>query len=473
MELGSKRGSEQEREEDPKRPRVDGMVQIPTQLMDAMIPYMVFPDELWQQLLVRLPQESVDALLPQLHPNHFLRRHAEQDKRLEVAAFFNNLAPTKVALSQDRNTLTLTLSDNFRSIFKKPLDNEIKLQRSDKFIILEDGGDLYDDIVEVSGNDIRAEHPMKLPYFYTQIDPTLSDAWDRLTSYASTYSQPPYKHSRSTLQFAFAASFAMLYVVIPKTKSEPIESESESEPESESESDSSESTGNDNNLMVYFVEYKDPTFHNQKGQQALPFLSTMSKNYADLVAKRLGTPEGRYGIADLSNFRLTVQAPLEYYHSPNAPFTGQWIVKLNGFGSIFDPPLSQIEVQWVQTFHDEARFRAQNLPPNLKMNQRNYDSVARLLQNNYISGPGYHLPLYGYDMPQFSIRNFNDRRQGRLQVTFNRREDEIYIDFIATATRRIDTVPDLKALWHYTQPPRQGRTVNMAAVRRKDLLGLH
>ena len=450
MELGSKRGSEQEREADPKRPRVDGMVQIPTQLMDAMIPYMVFPDEIWQQLLVRLPKDSVDALLPQLHPNHFLRRHAEQDKRLEVAAFFNNLAPTKVALSQDRNTLTLTLSDNFRSIFKKPLDNKIKLQRSDKFMFIHEQPRVYNE----TGN---RKEKMFLPYFSTEIDPTLSDEWVRLTSYANTYSQPPYRvidpGDSDVLQFAFAASSAMLYVVINK-RSAPLR-------------------GHDNNLIAYFVEYDDINFGYQQRQDALPF-SLAARNYVDLVVKRLGTPEGRYGIADLSNFRLTVQAPLEYYQSPNAPLTGQWIVKLNGFGSIFDPPLSQIEVQWVQTIHDEARFRAQNLPPNLKLNQKNYDSVARLLQDNYlgIPGRGYHLPLYGYDMVQFNIQNFDDPRQGRLQVTFNRREDEIYIDFIATATRRIDTVPDLKALWHYTQPPRQGRTVNMAAVRRKDLLGL-
>ena len=467
MELGSKRGSEQEREADPKRPRVDGMVQIPTQLMDAMIPYMVFPDEIWQQLLVRLPKDSVDALLPQLHPNHFLRIHAEQEKRLEVAAFFNNLAPTKVALSQDRNTLTLTLSDNFRSIFKKPLDNEIKLQRSDKSIILEDGGDLYDDIVEVSG---QRNDAMKLPYFYTQIDPTLSDAWDRLTSYASTYSQPPYKHSRSTLQFAFAASFAMLYVVIPKTKSEPIESEPESEPESESESDSDESTANNNNLMVYFVEYKDPTFHNQKGQQALPFLSTMSKNYADLVAKRLGTPEGRYGIADLSNFRLTVQAPLEYYQSPNAPLTGQWIVKLNGFGSIFDPPLSQIEVQWVQTTHSKIKFRAQNLPPNLKMNLNNYDSIERTVRYNSNFGHIYRMSTVDAikEHHMFIIHNDNEKVELNGSLVEFQWSIELSLPRVPD-----DIAPDLKALWHYTQPPRQGRTVNMAAVRRKDLLGLH
>lgn len=245
--------------------------------------------------------------------------------------------------------------------------------------------------------------------------------------------------------------------------------------------------GHDNTLIAYFVKYDDDDPHFSEHRESLP-LSSMSENYVHLVAKRLSTQEGQYGIADLSNFRFTVQPPLDFYQSADAdaPFTGQWIVKLNGFGSIFDPPLSQIEVRWLENDGSGTPlFVAQNLPDNLMLNTKNYDSVNRLLKDN--KGPyfsltswsdirhfnEFNIPGYAGDLKGIVIDNdesddeSDDYKIDNIQFKLYIRRtegDPLY--------NRINGTPDLKALWHYTQPPRQGRTVNMAAVRRKDLLGL-
>lgn len=180
---------------------------------------------------------------------------------------------------------------------------------------------------------------------------------------------------------------------------------------------------------------------------------------------------------DFSNFRLTVQPPLEHYQFPDAPLTGQWIVKLHGFGSIFDPPLNQIEMLNTQPHRnrdpDFIYFLAfEDLPPTLSLNREIFDTVKQVLN----------------DQSEYRIRDddpewrtdreatiYNDDLE--LEISYSEEEGDIkdYIHMIILTLKNAGTAtqPDLKALWHYTQPPRQGRTVNMAAVRRKDLLGLH
>ena len=464
----SKRGPEQEREEDPKRPRVDGMVQIPTQLMDAMIPYLSrFPDELWQQLLVRLPQESVDNIhadIKRLNPNHFMRKKFEEKDRLEVDDFFDNLAPTGAVLSEDADTLTLTLSENFRSIFKKPLEEKIVLQRSNKSIDDEPNG------------RISSQKPKPLsfigygPYlrfYFMKVDQGYSDHFKRLVEYAKTYL---YVHEElfSYLETGFTGQSGSIMdgirfqfqiaggtvVVIINVKTSRYE-------------------GHDNQLIVYFVP-----MHPDK-RPWMPTLPTheLAKNYLDLVMKRLQRRDAWYGNRERElrrKFKFTVQPPLEYYQFPDAPLMGQrWIVKLNGFGSIFEPPLSQIEGRFLHepNVDGAATFEAQNLPPNLKLNPKNYDQVQQLLENNM----GLKMtPLEEFrNGNTFYIDNLDDR-EGDLEGTFIDLDQGYDIEYLLFHMIRgsVDTDPDLKALWHYTQPPRQGRTVNMAAVRRKDLLGL-
>ena len=177
---------------------------------------------------------------------------------------------------------------------------------------------------------------------------------------------------------------------------------------------------------------------------------------------------------DFSNFRFTVQPPLEHYQFPDAPLMGQrWIVKLNGFGSIFEPPLSQIEGRFMYepNVGELATFQAQNLPPNLKLNPKNYDQVQQLLENKM----GLNMtPLEEFRNGHTFYIGSLDYSKGDLEGVFIDLDQGYDIEELLFNMIRgsIDTVPDLKALWHYTQPPRQGRTVNMAAVRRKDLLGL-
>ena len=510
MELGSKRGSEQEREADPKRPRVDGMVQIPTQLMDAMIPYLSrFPDELWQQLLVRLPQESVDNIhadINRLKPNHFMRKKFEEKDRLEVDDFFDNLAPTGAVLSEDAGTLTLTLSENFRSIFKKPLEEKIVLQRSNKSIDDKPNGRISSE----RPKPLDFGYGPNLPFYFMNVDPGYSDHFKRLVEYAETYlyvDEELFRYLETgftgqsgsimdgiRFQFQIAGGTVVVIINVKTSRYE----------------------GHDNQLIVYFVPI------HPDDRPWMPTLPTheLAKNFLDLAMTRLKRRDALYGNRERElrrKFKFTVQPPLGLFQT--GELSGQWNVDLGEFGALFAPSwqsglfrFREIDYgQGTSPFGDWAYIlEPQDLPPDLKVKMEVLQSLRKIMPSLWFdTHDSFWEPAFDTDLTGYNVQVHDGESGGSywgfdrpneqtpythtwtiskpgihaLRVAMKKSEDDdglwdVHEMVFAVAKNfpnreHNETLPDLKALWHYTQPPRQGRTVNMAAVRRKDLLGLH
>ena len=123
---------------EPKRARTNDTVEIPKRTLAAILPYLSdspfsradLPDELWADLYTTLPPDTIKKLLPQVNINHYAWRIEEKQRRMEVQEFLNNLAPTKVDLSEDLNTFSVTLGESFSKALGLPVNVPITLRRS-------------------------------------------------------------------------------------------------------------------------------------------------------------------------------------------------------------------------------------------------------------------------------------------------------------------------------------------------------
>ena len=123
---------------EPKRARTNDTVEIPKRTLAAILPYLSdspfsradLPDELWADLYTTLPPDTIQKLLPQVNINHYAWRIEEKQRRMEVQEFLNNLAPTKVDLSEDLNTFSVTLGESFSKALGLPVNVPITLRRS-------------------------------------------------------------------------------------------------------------------------------------------------------------------------------------------------------------------------------------------------------------------------------------------------------------------------------------------------------
>ncbi len=123
---------------EPKRARTNETVEIPKRTLAAILPYLSdsafsradLPDELWADLYTTLPLDTIKKLLPQVNINHYAWRIEEKQRRMEVQELLNNLAPTKVDLSEDLNTFSVTLGESFSKALGLPANVPITLRRS-------------------------------------------------------------------------------------------------------------------------------------------------------------------------------------------------------------------------------------------------------------------------------------------------------------------------------------------------------